>query len=341
MKFVFLCCFVIWFVLISCVTAPESASSQDSSLNTGLTSWAYQLQADDSYDIERMAESQVELIVMDYSHDGTAKREITSSEIQQIRQSSTATTPKIVLSYLSIGEAEQVRFYWQDSWITTGQPNEKAPDFLAAPNPNYPDNFKARYWLTEWHSILYGIREGDEKSYLDRIIDAGFDGVYLDIIDAFFYFGPDGEGTEFGSEEATANLMAELVIELAKYARQERQKENFLVVPQNGTYIIRSASPQYREEYLATIDGVGLEDTFFVGDQDNNNELAPQQIVIDVVQEYQAVNKFVLAIDYLTDPDKIEQFYQLAKDAGYIPYVNTRELNQFTFPPGHTPGYSN
>jgi len=41
-----------------------------------------------------------------------------------------------------------------------------------------------QYWDTEWQEIIYG----NSESYLKKIIDAGFDGVYLDIIDAFEYF---------------------------------------------------------------------------------------------------------------------------------------------------------
>jgi len=41
-----------------------------------------------------------------------------------------------------------------------------------------------RYWVAAWQDIVYG----NDNSYLKKIRDAGFDGVYLDIIDAFEYF---------------------------------------------------------------------------------------------------------------------------------------------------------
>jgi len=53
-----------------------------------------------------------------------------------------------------------------------------------AANPNWEGNFKVQYWNPTWQSIIYG----SETSYLKKIINAGFDGVYLDIIDAFQYF---------------------------------------------------------------------------------------------------------------------------------------------------------
>jgi cysteinyl-tRNA synthetase len=41
-----------------------------------------------------------------------------------------------------------------------------------------------RYWDKTWQNIIYG----NNDTYLKKIIDAGFDGVYLDVVDAFEYF---------------------------------------------------------------------------------------------------------------------------------------------------------
>ena len=43
-------------------------------------------------------------------------------------------------------------------------------------------NFAVQYWGPEWQHILFGTPE----SYLERILARGFDGVYLDRVDAFF-----------------------------------------------------------------------------------------------------------------------------------------------------------
>jgi len=40
------------------------------------------------------------------------------------------------------------------------------------------------YWDESWQQIIYG----NNSSYLKKILDADFDGVYLDIIDAYEYF---------------------------------------------------------------------------------------------------------------------------------------------------------
>ena len=76
--------------------------------------------------------------------------------------------------YLSIGEAEDYRYYWRPEWKI------KPPPWLDKENPNWPGNYKVKYWYSEWQDIIL--------DYTRRIVEAGFDGAYLDIIDAFAYY---------------------------------------------------------------------------------------------------------------------------------------------------------
>ena len=85
---------------------------------------------------------------------------------------------RLVIAYMSIGEAEDYRYYWKDEW------NTKPPEWLDEENPDWPGNYKVKYWIKDWQNIIYG----SENSYLDKIISSDFDGVYLDIIDAYEYF---------------------------------------------------------------------------------------------------------------------------------------------------------
>lgn len=85
---------------------------------------------------------------------------------------------RLVIAYMSIGEAEDYRYYWDTEWQTS------PPEWLEEQNPNWPGNYKVRYWHSEWQRIIFG----NDSSYCKKTIDAGFDGVYLDIIDAFEYF---------------------------------------------------------------------------------------------------------------------------------------------------------
>lgn len=90
---------------------------------------------------------------------------------------------RLVIAYMSIGEAEDYRYYWKSDW------NNNKPIWIAGENPAWLGNYKVKYWESEWQSIIFGSNE----SYLDLIIESGFDGVYLDIIDAFEYFQNQGK----------------------------------------------------------------------------------------------------------------------------------------------------
>lgn len=83
-----------------------------------------------------------------------------------------------VLSYMSIGEAEEYRYYWKPGF------RRAPPAWLEAENPEWEGNHKVRYWDPAWKRLLFG----GADAYLDRVLSAGFDGVYLDLIDAYAYF---------------------------------------------------------------------------------------------------------------------------------------------------------
>lgn len=83
-----------------------------------------------------------------------------------------------VICYMSIGEAEDYRYYWNPDW------DFNKPEWLDKENKNWKGNYKVKYWDKDWQKIILG----EESSYLDKILEANFDGVYLDIIDGFEYF---------------------------------------------------------------------------------------------------------------------------------------------------------
>ena len=125
--------------------------------------------------VEAVSQTNYDLIIMDlFFNDGSA---FTSDEIELLKRKSNGGR-RLVICYMSIGEAEDYRYYWQSDW------NHHKPAWLSKRNPHWAGNYKVRYWHSEWQNIICG----PDDSYLNRILTAGFDGVYLDIIDAFEYF---------------------------------------------------------------------------------------------------------------------------------------------------------
>ena len=125
--------------------------------------------------IQAVTATNYDLLIMDlFFKDGTT---FSSSEIAQLRAKLNGGS-RLVICYMSIGEAENYRYYWKTEW------NTKKPAWLDAENPDWPGNYKVKYWDKDWQAIIYG----NDNSYLKKILDANFDGVYLDIIDAFDFY---------------------------------------------------------------------------------------------------------------------------------------------------------
>jgi len=290
-----------------------------------ISHWCYLLQGRNGHPLDpaTVAAADAELAVMDYSADGSANGEFTAEQIASVKASG-----KVVLAYMSIGEAEDYRFYWNQTWTTkTGKLTPNAPTWLAKQDPDWHGNFKVRYWMPEWQQIIFGNdTDTAAKSYLDRIIDAGFDGVYLDIIDAFETFGPDsGENPE---RPTAAADMAQFVEALANYARTTRGKTNFIVVPQNGSNLVEEITAPQKNEYFAAIDAIGAEDTFFYGRKNMNNAWNPQKYTIQCLTEFSDAAKPVLAIEYVNQRGKEKRFKTAAENRGWLPLVSVRALDR-------------
>lgn len=278
--------------------------------------FVYQLQ---NIDLEAIGNTKFDLVVIDYSSDGTEEGRFTAEQINVLKNSPGG--PKLVLSYMSIGEAETYRWYWNPNWDANndGIPDSAAPTWLGPSNPEWPDNYKVKYWEPGWQSIVF--------QYLDKIIEAGFDGVYLDIIDAYEYWGPGGES---GLERQTAEQeMVDFVRSIANYARVTKGKTNFGVFPQNGEALA------LHPEYLEVVTGIGREDTWY--NENTPNPTDHIEYVLYYLDIFKQAGKLVLVIDYVTQQNLIDDFYSKAQVKGYIPYATVRMLDKITINPGHEP----
>jgi len=98
---------------------------------------------------------------------------LTAADVESLKEKANGGS-RLVICYMSIGEAEDYRYYW-----STVDKN-----LVCRENPDWKGNFAVKYWEADWKSVIYG----NEQSYLKKILDAGFNGVYLDIIEAYETF---------------------------------------------------------------------------------------------------------------------------------------------------------
>jgi len=256
---------------------------------------------------ERIGETAYDLVVVSIAAAGSS-REV----IENLKHSPGG--EKIVLCYMSIGQAEDYRFYWQREWY------ENPPTWLDEPDPDWAGDYWVRYWDPEWQAIIYGSSE----SYLDRILDLGFDGVYLDRVDAFEYYGEQGR-------ETAAREMADFVIALAEYARENHP--GFGVFPQNAEEL-GVGFP----DYLEAVTGIGVEDLYYGYPRDHTPSppewTAEREAVLD---QWVAAGKLVLTIDYSRIPEQIDDAYARSQARGYVPFVTVRSLGLLIINEGHEP----
>jgi cysteinyl-tRNA synthetase len=123
--------------------------------------------------IQAIASTNFDLIIMDLFYDGN---EFTALDLKKLKTKANG-GKRLVISYVNIGAAEKFRYYWRSEW------NSKKPSWITKKYKGYKDEYWVKSWAKEWQDIIYG----NNNSYVKKIIDAGFDGVYLDNVEAYYY----------------------------------------------------------------------------------------------------------------------------------------------------------
>lgn len=262
-------------------------------------SWHYHLT---SLDLDVITKSPADLVVTEYSSNIGSFRAWTPDEVARMKVKPDG-KKRLVLSYFSIGEAESYRFYWRPEW--TG---DHTPGWYVTENCAWPRNYMVRFWHDGWRDIIYRGKD----SFLKRIVDAGFDGVYLDRIDVFW---------ELMKERPSAREdMIKFVTELAETAR--RLKPGFLVVAQNAEDLLDV--PAYRD----VIDGLGKEDLLY-GHKGTNTRNPEHEIVESrkSMRKLQWDWKPIVAVEYVTEPALIAATRTELARIGLVPTSAHRSLD--------------
>jgi cysteinyl-tRNA synthetase, unknown class len=280
--------------------------------------WGYQLQAVKP----TLIDSSIDLLVVDY----TSVASLTSDgfgghiapAVESLRQRPDGSR-RIVLCYLSIGEAERYRPYWRRSW------DDKRPAWLGNENVAWKGNYTVRYEDPAWQKIILdpSLAQAtlyDRLSrafsptpppYLDQIIDAGFDGVYLDRVDAY-------ETTQASNPHAKAQMVA-FVAAISTYAKDRRP--GFLILPQNGEDL--AVDSQYRR----AIDGMAKEDLLYGESGDGAANIADEiRHNIGHLNRIKAEGKPVFVVEYLADPTLQRAAITQLKELGYVTLFAERGL---------------
>ncbi len=226
--------------------------------------------------------------------------EQTAGEMPVLRARPGGGTRKLA-AYLSVGEAVNYRWYWQSSWNTT------PPSWLGSENPNWPGAFRVQYWNQEWKNIVYA---NGATSSLGRILAAGFDAAFLDVVDTYAYW--EGLGRTTAADE-----MVQFVTALTAYARSVNS--NFKIIAQNSAPLLM------RNDYLAAIDAVSSESMWYSEEvpwtQGDLDWLLPK------IANARNAGKRILNIEYTDEQSQINAIYANNAPLNHLTYIAPLSLD--------------
>jgi cysteinyl-tRNA synthetase len=297
--------------------------------------------------VEQIVHSDYDLVVLDFIPSESNNTDYPMTQV--IEKLHNAPHPKQVIAYIDIGQAEDFRTYWQPGW---GIGN---PEWITGIDPDgWEGNYPVAYWYDAWQAVWLA-----DDGYIPAIVDAGFDGIYLDWVEAY-----SDENVIAAAEEDDVDPRQEMIWWVADLAETARNRNpNFTVIGQNAAEL--AADPGYRD----TIDAIAQEQVWFDGAADNDppgdcplprtesdvdtpayrNSLSPEcrrlfdefpESTLHVsseeyLRDLQAAHDLglvIFTVDYAQDPENVAWVYHTSRELGFVPFVSTRPLDQFVPP---------
>ena len=241
---------------------------------------------------------------------------------------------RLLLAYIDIGQAEDYRDYWADDWVAPTAEGPGYPDFLLTVDPDgWSGNYPVAYWRDEWQALWLG-----PDGIIAQLAELGFDGVYLDWVEAYDDETVAAVAATEGVSPAEAMVR---FIEKIRLAGREKTAD-FLVIPQNAPYLL-DYDP---DGYAATIDALAVEDTWYhgagdadwddpdAGDlHDRHDDEWSTAARIAQYAKYQAKGLPVFSVDYCIERNNARFVYIEARRQGLRPLVTRVSLSRLTVTP--------
>ena len=283
-------------IVLFCLATNANANSEErGKLLDSVKSWAYQLKDVTQEKIDKIAASPYDMIIMDSSMfpDGKEIR-LTREQVESMKKKPDGSR-RLIVSYFSAGEAEDFRYYWKPEW------NKKKPEWIYKADKDWKGDYIVRYWYPEWQKHMFG----SQNALIDRIMDAGFDGLMIDRVDAYYYFGDTDERRQ---------QMIEFVNKMSNYIRSKNP--NAILIGQNAEELLTN------QVYLDSIDAITKEDLVF-GIKHNSTRNGEDEIDYStkLLAGAKSKGKHVFVVEYLTNKKDIATVREFHKKHNFVTYI--------------------
>ncbi len=290
---------VLLMAAVPCAVAETQASLLDS-----VKTWAYQLKDVTQDKIDKIAASPFDMVIIDSSMFPDGKEVRLSREQVESMKTKPDGGRRVVIAYFSAGECEDFRYYWKSEW------NKKKPSWVYKSDKDWKGDYIVKYWEPEWQKIIMG----SPNSLIDRIVDAGFDGVSIDRVDAYYYFGDTNERRA---------QMVDLIKRISSYIRDKNPRA--VILAQNAEELLD------KPDYVAAIDATVKEDLIFgISHKEINNPQGDIEHSTKLLDDSKVKGKKVFVVEYLAKKENIAKAREYMKKHDFVLYVGQRDLYELS-----------
>jgi cysteinyl-tRNA synthetase len=296
--------------------------------------WMYQIQdLDTDGAVEALAATDYPMLVIEPGHNFTEFPYDTADIISKLRLRPDGSR-RLVLAYIDMGQAEEWRDYWEGDWVAPTLTEAGTPDFLVSLDPDgWAGNYPVAFWRPAWKQIWLG-----PNGIVADLARLGFDGVYLDWVEAY-----DDDDVRSAADEETVDTAGEMIKFVGEIRAAGRSvSAGFLLIAQNAPFLIDEDPARY----AANIDALAVEDTWFHGAGDADwDDANAGDLHLRHEDEWSTPNRLaqyeiyqdrgipVFSVDYCIDLDNAAAVYRDAEAAGLRPLVTRVSLSQMTVTP--------
>ncbi|WP_036224436.1 MJ1477/TM1410 family putative glycoside hydrolase [Mesoaciditoga lauensis] len=249
-----------------------------------------------------ISKTHFDVVVIDYSYDGSDAEALKQEEIEKMKS-----TGKTVLAYMNVGYAEEWRFYWDKI---------KDATFVGNNDTRWPgEHLILDFDTPKWESVI--------QQYVNKIKKEGFDGIYLDGVNAY---------ESFQDEKKYADEM----IALLKYVRKWLGNEGKIsILNAYGLY-------KFDPSIANLVNYLSVESLFYLRTRKRKEPYYSN--ILNEVKLFLEKGVKVLSVDYVDDGsgykgenvERIRDYVKLARENGLIPYAarSNMKLNNLNVIPG-------
>ena len=119
-----------------------------------ISTWMYQIQwLDEKASIDELDATPYDMLVVEPGHNFMTDVYDTNYLVSSLKQKANG-DDRLLLAYIDIGQAEDYRNYWDNTWVAPTETAIGNPNFLLTIDPDgWSGNYPVAYWDARWQDI--------------------------------------------------------------------------------------------------------------------------------------------------------------------------------------------